>query len=307
MKLPNFFLAGPPKAGTTSLHHYLRQHPQVYMNPIKEPTFFGVADLRSRDDFLPTVERERVKLRAYLEGPQVRPAQFWVTEWDDYVQLFRNVREETAIGEASVSYFWQPSAAAAIRSKLPEARLIFVLRNPADRLVAWYMLAVRRNPHLSFRGWLLNAMNGGYDRGPAVDGGRFATHLQRFFDTFPQDQVRVYLYESLRTDTRAVVRDILEFLRVDPDYSVDVSYRYNETVVPRFPVVDRLRRRILGNASFISWLPGPARHALRGLYHRRREDFAMSADDRRMVIAYYRDEILRTADLIGRDLSTWLR
>lgn len=50
LKLPNFLLASPPKAGTTSLHHYLRQHPQIYMNPIKEPTFFVItADLIGRD------------------------------------------------------------------------------------------------------------------------------------------------------------------------------------------------------------------------------------------------------------------
>jgi hypothetical protein len=307
VKLPNFFLAGPPKAGTTSLHQYLRQHPQVYMNPIKEPTFFAVADLRSRDDYFPTVGRERTGLRAYLAGPQVQPAQFWATEWDDYVAMFRNVRDQTAVGEASVSYFFSPSAAPAIRSKLPGARLIFVLRDPAERLFAWYMLSLRRDPRPTFRTWLQKTMAGGDDRGPAVDGGRFATHLERFFYHFPREQVRVYVYESLRADARIVVRDILAFLGVDPDYPIDVSHKHNETVVQRFPVLDKLRRRFFGNASFISWLPALAQEPLRDLYYRRRAHIPMSADDRQMVIEYYRDEILRTADLIGRDLSAWLR
>jgi Sulfotransferase family len=307
LKLPNFFLAGPPKAGTTSLHHYLRQHPRVYMSPIKEPTFFAVADLRSRDDFLPTVERERGALRAYLDGPQVRPAQYWVTEWDDYVAMFRNAKDQTAIGEASVSYFWQPSAAAAIRAKVPGARLIFVLRDPADRIVPWYMMSLRREPRLTFRAWLNRTMQGGDQRGPAIDAGLFATHLQRFFDIFPREQVRVYLYESLRTDAQAVLRDILAFLGVDPDQPIDVSYRHNESVLPRLPALDGLRRKIIGNASVISWLPAPMRRALRQVYNRGRDQLPMSVDDRRMLIDYYRDEIVRTADLIGRDLSAWLR
>ena len=305
--LPNFILAGPPKAGTTSLHQYLRQHPQVYMNPIKEPTFFAVADLQSRPDYHATVERERAPLQAYLRGPQTAPAQFWVTAWDDYVQMFRNVQNQTAVGEASVSYFWMPSAAQAIRTRLPGARLIFLLRDPADRLVAWYMMSLRHEPRLTFRTWFERARNGGDHRGPAVEGGRFATHLQRFFDLFPRQQVRVYLYESLQTDARAVVRDMLTFLDVDPDRPIDVSRRHMETVVPRFPAVDRLRRRILGNRSVASWLPAPARRTLRQLLYRGRQSFPWHPDDRRLVIDFYRDEILRTADLLGRDLSAWLR
>lgn len=277
------------------------------MNPIKEPTYFAAADLRSRDDFLPTVARERAALREYLNGPQVRPAQFWVTEWDDYVKLFRNVRDQTAIGEASVSYFWMPSAAAAIRSTLPGARLIFVLRNPADRLVAWYMMSLRREPRLTFRAWFARAMDGGDDRGPALDGGRFATHLRRFLNNFPREQLRVYQYESLQADARAVLRDMFAFLGVNPDQPVDVSRRVNETVVPRWPAVERLRRRIVGDAPLTRWLPNPVGRALRDGYYRRRRAFPLDRDDRRMVIDYYRDEIVHTADLIGRDLSAWLR
>lgn len=277
------------------------------MNPIKEPTFFGTADLRSRDDYAATVERERAPLQAYLAGPQVRPAHFWVTEWDDYVRMFRDVEHQTAIGEASVSYFWMPSAAAAIRAKLPGARLIFLLRDPADRLVAWYMMSVRSEPRLTFRDWFQRTLQGGEQRGPAVEGGLFATHLQRFFGTFPREQMRVYLYESLHADAPAIVRDMLAFLGVDPDQPIDVSHRHQETVVPRFPAVDRLRRRIFGNASATALLPAPARRALRQFYNRGRRSFTLNPDDRRMAVDYYRDEILRTADLIGRDLSAWLR
>ena len=133
-KLPNFFIAGVPKAGTTSLHRYLCQHPQVYMSPIKEPTFFAAADLLSQDDFRRRQERERAALQSYLAGPQAGPAPLYVTDWDDYLKLFRNVQDETAIGDASAGYFWLPSAAGAIRAKVPDARLIFMLRDPADRV-----------------------------------------------------------------------------------------------------------------------------------------------------------------------------
>jgi Sulfotransferase family len=312
-KLPNFIIAGAPKSGTTSLYHYLRQHPQVYLSPIKEPTFFAAADILSQPDLLPIIERQRAALRDYLAGSQRRPTHFLVTEWDDYVQLFRNACDQIAIGEASVSYLWLPSAATAIRSKLPEVRLIFVLRDPTERLFSLFLLNLRRDPHITFRDWVLKAMhlhgdrrNGAHRYPIPLDGGLYATQLGRFLDIFPRNQVRIYLYESYRSDAQAVLRDILAFLGVDSNHPIDMSHRHNETLVPRFPALARLRQRILGNLPLIAWLPAPVGDALRNLGNRQKSSFVIDPDDRLMVIDYYRDEILRTEDLIGADLSAWL-
>ena len=314
MRLPNFIVAGANTAGTTSLHDYLRQHPQVYMSAIKEPTYFAAADMLARDVFVRRIERDRAALRAYLAGPQDRPAQYWVSEWQDYVQLFRNVRDQIAIGEASVSYFWLPSAAAAIHAKLPRARLIFMLRNPAERLFSWYLINLRRNPRLEFRAWFREAREPGGDGGPGVgrytlplDGGWCSVHLQRFRELFPRERMRVYLHDDFRADPHAVLRDMFAFLDVDPVHPIDTSRRLNETLVPRFPMLERLRQQTIGNVSLTKWLPSGAARVLRRLYRRGRGSFAMDPDDRRMVIEHYSDEIRRTADLIERDLSAWLR
>lgn len=313
-KLPNFIIAGVPTSGTTSLYHYLGQHPQVYLCPIKEPTFFAAADILSRDDLLPMRERQRPALQAYLEGTQRQQAQVWVTKWNDYVQLFRNVRDQVAIGEASVSYIWLPSAAPAIRSKLPGVKLIFLLRDPKERLFSAYLMSLGRNHNMTFRNWVLEAMNARPERRQAMsqkpvplDGGLYATHLQRFFELFPREQIRIYLYESYRADPPAVLRDILAFLGVDPNQAIDMSRRHNETVVPRFPAIARLRQQIFSHVQLTTWLPASVGAALRKSYYRRKSNFTLSPDDSRMVIDYYRDEILRTQDLIGADLSAWLR
>lgn len=313
-KVPNFIIAGAPTSGTTSLYHYLRQHPQVFMCPIKEPTYFAAADILARKDLLPMLERQRPALQAYLAGGNQRRHQLLVTRWDDYVSLFQNVRDHVAIGEASVSYLLFPSAARAIRSTLPGVRLIFLLRDPTERLYSAYLKALRSDPDFTFRSWVLKEMKLSGDRRLEVhrfpiplDGGLYATQLGRFLDVFPRDQVRIYLYESYRAEPRAVLRDILVFLGVDPNHPLDTSRRHNETLVPRFPAITRLRRRFLGNLPLIAWLPAPAGNALRKLYLRTKGGFAIDPNDRRMVIDYYRDEIRRTEDLIGRDLSAWLR
>lgn len=293
VRLPNFFLAGAPKAGTTSMYFYLAQHPQVYMSPVKEPTFFGAADIPAhlKDFILERTARDRAPL---------------VLEWDDYLALFRNVRDEIAIGEASVSYLWQPSAARAIHALLPGARLIFVLRDPSERLFTHLLGSAWRRPRETFRTRFLEALEpGGLDMN-IVNIGRYATHLQRFFDVFPKDRISIHLYEDYQADAPAVLRSVYGFLGVDPDYPVDVSRRHGETLVPRFRLLHAARTRLLGAAPLARWLPERARRTLKGLY-RRAPNVVMEPVDRRMVIDYYRDEIVRTADRIGRDLSAWLR
>lgn len=310
VRWPNFFLAGVSKAGTTSLHRYLDQHPQVFMSPVKEPMFFGAADLLSRpywDDVRASAARGRSELQRYLEGSQAAGAEYFVLDRDDYLRLFRDVRDETAVGESSTGYLWLPSAAGAIRAAVPDARLLFVLRDPAERLFTLYRGSRGREPGEAFRAWFEAALERPRRRALNVEPARYATHLERFFAAFPRDRVRVYLYDDYRADARAVLRDIFAFLGVRPDAPVDVSRRYNATVAPRFPRLHAARRRVLGAASLTSWLPQGVRRAVRGLYHARGSDQPMDRADRRMVIDFYRDEITRTADLIRRDLSPWLR
>ena len=102
--LPNFFIVGTGKAGTTSLHDYLGQHPQVYMSPVKEPGWFA-SEIRPEnlsEQFQRHVRKQSLELAGRLgDGLPVKPFGWLVSEWEDYVRLFQGVRQEIAIGEAS--------------------------------------------------------------------------------------------------------------------------------------------------------------------------------------------------------------
>ncbi len=197
---------------------------------------------------------------------------------------------------------------------MPRAKLIFVLRDPTERLYTQYLRSVRTGNRATFRDWVVQAMQlkpdrrQGMQRHPVpLDCGLYATHLQQYFQGFPREQVRIYLYEDYRADARAVLRDIFGFLGVNADHPVDLSRRHNETLVPRFRAWERLRQRMLGQTPLTAWLPAPLRRTLRGIYNRGKAHYALAPEDRRLVIDYYRDEILRTQELIGRDLSAWLK
>src|SRR5215469_12354579 len=143
--LPNFFIAGAPKAGTTSLYHYLDQHPQIYMSPIKEPSYFSL-EIRLENfgpDMQELTRRDMPFLREYLDGPMTTKR--WggpITRWEDYLRLFRGVQEEAAIGEASVCYLWSETAPRHIAEKVPEAKILLILRDPTERAFSHYLHAV---------------------------------------------------------------------------------------------------------------------------------------------------------------------
>jgi hypothetical protein len=310
MALPTFFLAGAPKAGTTSLYRYLGTHPDIYVSPVKEPGFFASAELLAWESpaMKTAVRRNAAALEAYVAGDmreELDPG--LALDWHTYTALFRNVRHERAIGEGSVVYSWAPSAPAAIHARLPMAKFIFVLRDPAERFFSQCLAAMWAGPHRTVRDRFRAAQAREGEWGPTLDAGRYATNLERFLARFPRDQMRIYRYEQLRSEPHALLRDAFEFLGVRPDHVVDVAERRNEPVVPRWPRLHAARRAVFGNRSMTAWLPSSARGALQRRYRGTRVEMQLEPGDRRMLVDYYRDEIRRTADLLDWELSAWLR
>lgn len=144
-RLPNFFIVGAPKAGTTSLYYYLGQHPQIYVSPIKEPHFFA-AEMRL-ENFEPALRRRIARdtrgLAEFLCGP-MREKRFdgVVADRENYLRLFANANGELAVGEASACYLWLPTAPERIASEIPDARILALLRDPAERAFSQYLHGV---------------------------------------------------------------------------------------------------------------------------------------------------------------------
>lgn len=125
MPLPNFLIIGPGRTGTTSLYYYLKQHPEIYMSPIKETNFFAYEQGKPG--------RSQISKRYNI---------FPIKNIEAYSALFKAVTKEKAIGEASPRYFFTPQAAERIKLILPEVKLIAILRDPVERAFSSYL---RRN------------------------------------------------------------------------------------------------------------------------------------------------------------------
>ena len=175
-RLPDFFLVGAPRAGTTSLADYLGQHPEVFMSPVKEPGYFA-RELIRMPGVKQQIRDDRESLRSYLDGPMSqRHHERFVCDWDCYVRLFKNAGDAAAAGEASPSYLASKRAPGAIARRIPDARIVMILRDPIDRMFSNYAGAVAAGAtDLPFQRWAVREID--HDERTSATFGVYASSL----------------------------------------------------------------------------------------------------------------------------------
>jgi hypothetical protein len=314
LKLPNFFIVGAPKAGTTSLYAYLDQHSSVYMSPLKEPNYFA-SELRVEnfvEEARPRIMREIGALQDYLRG-DMSEKRFGglVSTWDDYLKLYKKVSDETAIGEATPCYLWSETAARNIAARIPHAKIIISLRNPVDRAFSQYLHMVTvGSTRRSFREQIeANLRNESKQLGPLrplLEFGLYYEQIKRYLSEFSRSQIHISLYEDLERAPSLLVSDLFSFLGVDPHFAADVSYRHTEPRIPRFAGTAYLLNRWHVWPYLRKLVPRSLSPQLRSLMLRSRASLVMDPLDRAFLTDYYRDDIRKLSVLLDRDLSSWL-
>jgi hypothetical protein len=237
--IPEFFIVGHPKSGTTALYEMLRCHPQIYMPDLKETRYFA-------PELHPGA-------REHAEHPRTR---------GDYLALFAGARPEQRAGEASPSYLRSAFAAARIAELRPDARIIAILREPASFLRSLHLELVqdRVEPEKDLRRAIAleESRRLQIEVRPGLvyaDYVRYVDQLRRYYDVFAREQVLVLIYDDFRADNEATVRGVLRFLGVDDGLPVE-SIEANPTVAVRSVRMDGLVRSMyLGR--------GPAGRAVR--------------------------------------------
>jgi hypothetical protein len=303
MTMPNFLVIGSAKCGTDALCNYLGQHPSIYMSSNKEPNFFvaeGTRDIPYR-------------------GPGDRKAltdwDMWISTPDEYQTLFADVTSERAVGEGTTWYLYDERAPARIRSHIPAARLIAVLRNPVDRAYSAYTMLLRdgREPARDFATALAaedERMRANWEPMWHYQRmGLYASQVRRYYDTFDKAQIQVVLYDDFNARPGEVLRDLFRFLEVDDTFEPDTSSRYNVSLVPRHQTFHLL---VAGDNPVKSLVKSVVPTDLRQRVKARlvagnlTKPAPMPADVRRELIEVFRSDVLELQDLLDRDLSRWL-
>jgi hypothetical protein len=220
-RVPDFFIVGHHKSGTTALYEMLRRHPEIYMPSVKEPRFFA-ADLRP------------------LLAP---PSGLLPESLEEYLSLFDEAKPEQRTGEASPSYLRSRTAASAIADVQPAARIIAILREPASFIRSLHLQMVQEHVegHKDLREAFANEriLREGRRVLRYSDHVRYVEQLRRYHDVFSEQQVLVLIYDDFRSDNEATVRRVLRFLDVDDTRPLELV-EANPTVAVRSAPLNRI-------------------------------------------------------------------
>ncbi|MCC7416108.1 MAG: sulfotransferase [Acidobacteria bacterium] len=303
VRTPNFFVVGASRSGTTSLWQYLAAHPDVFLPggdmSAKEPSYY--CDLKPR----------------------------WAAPYDTldaYLKLFAPAKAERAVGEASTAYLVAPESPGRLRRAYPGARIVIVLRNPADRAYSLYrylcLLGVEwiptferaleaeeaRRKDVRFRAE--NAF--WYYAYLYFTTGLYAGQVARYLAEFPRAQVHVLLCDDLYRDPVTTCQEVYRFLGVDAGFRPHTERYYNESQFPLSVGVQYRLGRVWSRHPMHAVVKNDRRTALRrklfllnarlGAWRPRR----FAPETRARLMAGYRQDIERTSGLIGRPLDHWL-
>ena len=287
-RLPNLFIPGASRSGTTSMHVQLNGHPDIFMTPRKEPHYL------CRDD----------------KG------------LDDYGPLFHSATGYKYRGESSTGYMLLPEVTARIQEFMPDAKFILMFRNPVDRAWShyWHIRGGSGAESAGFREAFVRSMN--EPRGFAMydkqyhQTGLYAHWLQQYLEAVGPERVQVVILEEFSANPQKTLHALCQFLEIS-DLDAQEALRLNASKVVRFPRVLRLyayAKRLAGN-TLMKRLPDSAydrvRAGNRQVGGRLRRLLgstpppSLGIEDREWVAGFYRDEVARLRELTRNPLSSW--
>lgn len=300
---PNFLIAGTAKSGTTALHYYLQQHPEIYM-----PT-------------------RRKELRFFSEmsgqyngvGDEIYRTPI-AKSFDDYLTYYEEVKREKRIGESSPDYlFHYGKSIENIKKYLGDPKIIIILRNPTARAYSHYLMYVRdERETLSFEealaqeeqrkrenwewGWLYKEV------------GLYYSQVKAYIDNF--SDVRVYKFEDLKNNSASLLGDLYSFLEVDTSFIPrNLQVQYNVSGIPKRKYIQNFLKKPNTVTSILKpmlnyCLPETTKEFMKNSIHniKRRNmiKIEMSLNEKNFLNEYYKEDVNKLRKLINDDLPDWL-
>ncbi len=301
MRIPNFFIFGPPKCGTTSIAAYLSEHPLVFMSVPKEPHYFAF-DL---------------------------PGERSIKNWDDYLNLFKSAGDNVQIlGEASVYYLYSKMAAKNIYEIQPEAKIVVLLRNPVDMVYSLHnqlLLTLNEDVPDFITAWeaqderILGNRIPRYCKEPMLlqykSLGSYAQQLKHLFKIFPESQVKVLFFDDFKKNPSRIYEDILAFIGVPSDGRSNFE-DFNPSRVNRSRIISIILnekplylRKLWKYVKIFTGATDETGEKIGKWIRKRNFRYAprreLRESERKLITDSFMDEIEDLEELLGLGLTSW--
>ncbi len=297
-RLPNFLVVGAAKSGTTALYHYLAQHPEVFLSPIKETNFFA---LKNKElSFNGPGDDKGIHRRS-------------ITDIIEYKNQFINVTTEKAIGEICPSYLYLKDAPKNIKEHIPEVKIIAILREPVARAFsAWVHLTRDGREHLSFEEALADEPRRIKENWAEIwhykEESKYYNQLKRYYDSFPKENIKVVTYEEFQENPLKVYSELCKFIDVDNRFVPDMSSEHNKGGIPKNKIIwNLMMKQNIWKTLFNHLMPIKIRKKIKEKIEARNVNKKPQLDiyRRKELSIQFLDEINKIKQLIEQDLTEW--
>lgn len=311
---PNFFIVGAAKSGTTTLFHYLNQHPEIYMAPIKEPNFFST-DINLEN--LRQSVKNRIKaenIDQFFKNGMTRTIhRAYIRDLHQYLQMFAPAGPGQIKGEASPSYLYSEVAAKAIFEFNQKAKIIIILREPSSRAYSHYKMdlklgftqdsfreALEKDKIADPKGWGSSSLY--------LELGQYYLQVKRYLDVFPKENVLVLLQKDLYNNKEETIKTLFQFLHVKDDFIPNEPEFKNESVVPSNKLTSLLLKSDFIRIKARNLLEHTKlkKNILKILY-KKSEINKKDEEVLQEIKIQLKDDVFQLSKLINRDLSEWLK
>jgi len=288
--LPNFIIVGAPKAGTTSLYHYLSEHPQVFMSEPKEVNFFS---------------------RAEIEDQGLYYQDFKAKDLNDYEKLFEGGVGKKAIGEGSVSYLFYPETPQKIKDILPDVKTIILLRDPLSRGYSHYLMDFRLGlvdltyDEIAFKKVKHKKMDLYYQQ--YVELGLYYEQVKRYFDIFGKNQVKIYLQEDLRNDPDSLIDNLYDYLEIDKTFTPNTDQEHNAFSMPKNGLIQKLYGSYMLRSTLSKIFPNKLKEMLLNTFFERAKKPELNPKTKEYLLSLYKPNIEKLETLLDANLSGWYK
>jgi len=274
MSLPNFLVIGPAKCGTTSIHYYLKQHPEVYLPRIKEINFFAYYGQKGR---------------------------YWAKTLEEYKKYFKDVKNHKAVGEVTPFYFAIEGSAEKIQKIIPDTKIITILRNPIDRAYSHYNMSLRIGREKRDVSEALTDINSLY-----VNVGFYYRHLQKYYKRFKKEKIKILFYDQLVNTPVELIKELYQFIGVDTNFIPDLETKHAAGYLPKSKIVNKIFDNYF--TRFILKPILPARLLNFGIKIKNinsRKPAKLPPDIRNYLIEVYKPDMLKLERLANKQLNNW--